>query len=110
MTSDNARTPDEMEAQARNLIRGAMATHGYSIRNLAATLTQAGYPIAERALALRINRGTFNLSFALLALKVMGADELSIKHIVLPKSFAATSPQSSERDAALHAHEESDAH
>lgn len=89
-TSGDSRKPDELEEQARNLIRGAMATHGYSFRKLADALKECGQPIGEKALALRINRGTFNLSFALLVLRVMGATELSIKHIAVGRSLDET--------------------
>ena len=85
-----SRKPDELEEQARNLLRGAMATHGYSFRRLAEVLKERGHPIDEKALALRINRGTFNLSFALLVLRAMGVTELSIKHVAVGEALEKT--------------------
>lgn len=86
----NSRKPDEWEEQARFLIKGVMATRGYSFKKLAAVLEDHGLPIGEKALALRINRGTFNLSFALQLLRVMGETELSIKHIAVGRSLEKT--------------------
>jgi hypothetical protein len=87
----NSRKPDEWEEQARNLIKGAMATRGYSFKKLAGVLDSHGLPIGEKALALRINRGTFTLSFALQLLRVMGETELSIKHVAVGRSLERTS-------------------
>lgn len=63
------------------MVRAAMAQRGYSFKSLAATLENTGYPITEKALALRVNRGTFNLGFALRMLRVMGVARVDIEHI-----------------------------
>ncbi len=75
------RAPDEWDLQARNLVKGSMATRGFKFKTLAARLEQLGYPITERALGLRVNRGSFNMGYALLMLRAMGETEVSIKHI-----------------------------
>ncbi|QHE87134.1 DUF6471 domain-containing protein [Hydrogenophaga sp. BPS33] len=85
------RSPDEWDVQARNLIKGVMATRGFRFKTLAARLEALGYPISEKALGLRVNRGSFNLGYALLMLRAMGETELSIKHIKLGASWVEAS-------------------
>lgn len=58
-----------------------MAKYGHSFKTLAGALEDKGYPITEKALALRVNRGTFNLGFALRMLRVMGEERLDIDHL-----------------------------
>jgi len=85
------RTPDLWDVQARNLIKGVMATRGFRFKTLAARLEELGYPTTEKALGLRVNRGSFNLGYALLMLRAMGETELSIKHVELGASWEKTS-------------------
>lgn len=85
------RTPDEWDLQARNLIKGVMVTRGFRFKTLAARLEELGHPITESALGLRINRGSFNLGYALLMLRAMGETELSVKHIALGAQWEKTS-------------------
>lgn len=85
------RAPDEWDVQARNLIKGVMATRGFRFKTLAARLEELGYPISEKALGLRVNRGSFNLGYALLLLRAMGETELSIKHVELGANWEKTS-------------------
>jgi hypothetical protein len=90
-TKDGDRTPDEWDVQARNLIKGVMVTRGFRFKTLAARLEELGHPITESALGLRVNRGAFNLGYALLMLRAMGETELSIKHIELGAQWEKTS-------------------
>jgi hypothetical protein len=85
------RKPDEWDTQARNLIKGVMVTRGFRFKTLAARLEELGHPITESALGLRVNRGSFNLGYALLMLRAMGETELSIKHIKLGAQWEKTS-------------------
>lgn len=58
-----------------------MALHGHSYKSLARALEDSGYPISDTALALRVNRGTFGLGFALRLLRAMGVKEVRIDHL-----------------------------
>ena len=59
-----------------------MALHGFTFKGLAAALEDDGYGSnTEAALALRINRASFNMGFALRVLRVMGVNSLDISHI-----------------------------
>lgn len=83
-----ARTPpDAWEREARRLLKGAMHVHGYeSYKSLARALEKAGEErITEASLALRINRGTFSMAFALRVLRVMGVKSLDISHVKVHK-------------------------
>lgn len=91
--SKNRAPPDEWDVQARQLIKGVMATRGFRFKTLAARLEALGHPITEGALTLRVNRGTFNLGYALLMLRAMGETELNIKHIQLGENWEGISKQ-----------------
>lgn len=81
-TKTSARpVPDEWDTHAKLLIKGAMALHDYSYKSLARALAGVGEEITASALALRINRGTFSLAFAIKVLLVMGVDSVDLGHI-----------------------------
>lgn len=87
----NRPAPDAWDVQARQLIKGVMVTRGFRFKTLADQLGKLGHPITEAALSLRVNRGTFNLGYALLMLRAMGETELSIKHIGVGDKWEGTS-------------------
>lgn len=81
-TKTSVRPPqDEWDTHAKRLIKGAMALHDYSYKSLARALEGVGEEITESALALRINRGTFSLAFAIKVLTVMGVESVDLGHI-----------------------------
>lgn len=75
--------PDSWDIAARRLLKSQMQLHGHSYKSLAHALEVTGYPITDTALALRVNRGTFGLGFALRLLRAMGAKEVKIDHLPL---------------------------
>lgn len=74
--------PDVWDTEAKRLVKGAMQIHGYTFKSLARALEVAGDPgVTAAAVALRINRGAFNMGFALRVLRVMGVRAIDISHV-----------------------------
>lgn len=78
-------SPDAWDKEARRLIKSSMQLHGYTFKSLARALDGQGYEVTEAALALRINRASFNMGFALRVLRVMGVKTVDLSHIKMHK-------------------------
>ena len=80
-------SPDKWDLEAKRLVKSAMTLHGYTFKSLAAALEDSGYGSnTDAALALRVNRASFNMGFALRLLRVMGVKTLDISHIKMHKA------------------------
>lgn len=77
--------PDIWDKEARRLVKSEMEARGYGYKALASALDAGGYKITEKALALRINRGTFTLGFALQMFRTLDVRALDISYIPLHK-------------------------
>lgn len=65
--------------QAKSLLKSELKRRGVSYRELAAKLTEMGYPDSERNIANKISRGGFTAAFFLQSLDAIGAKSLQIR-------------------------------
>lgn len=69
-------------AYAKGLLRGEMARHDVSYKELALLMGErSGDDESPTALITRINRGTFTLAFFLEAVTAMGSKSIDLGHI-----------------------------
>ena len=64
---------------AKRLLRSEMTKRGYSYRELAALLSEAGVPETEANLKKKITRGTFSAAYFLRCLRSMGVKSLELE-------------------------------
>jgi len=64
--------------RARDLIKGAMKTHGFSYKLLAAALARQGVQLSPKSLSTKINRGAFSADFLVECLRAMEVGVLSV--------------------------------
>lgn len=64
--------------RAHDLLKGAMKTHGFSYKLLAAALARQGVHLSPKSLSTKINRGAFSADFLVECLRAMEVGVLSV--------------------------------
>ncbi|MFM0483187.1 DUF6471 domain-containing protein [Paraburkholderia strydomiana] len=90
----------DYNAEARNLLRGQMASHGITLTQLAQLLIDDGVKQNLAPLSNKINRGKFPLAFFLHCMKVMGLDGT---YLLLPKESTRRVPKTTRAQIARQA-------
>jgi len=76
---------DQWPEHAKGLLKAELKKRNVGYRDLAEKLTAMGVPESERNIANKISRGGFTAAFLLQCLRAIGADDISISHLPLPR-------------------------
>lgn len=80
--SPERKPPDTWDKEAQRVIRLEMLRADVDVEELARRLKRMGSASpTEKALALRLSRGTFSFGFALKVLRALDLDSLDISHV-----------------------------
>jgi hypothetical protein len=80
--SPERKPPDKWDQEAQRVIRLEMLRADVDVGELAKRLKKLGSaPPTEKALALRLARGTFSFGFALKVLRALDLESLDISHV-----------------------------
>ncbi len=74
-------TEAEWSDKARRLLKAELARAELSYEELAAKLSEGGFPETKASIASKISRGTFSASFLLAALKTAGAPVIRLEDV-----------------------------
>ena len=74
----SAKTKDQWDAHARNLVKGELARRGLNYDDLVLRLKKIGVDDNANNLRSKINRGTFSATFLLQVLQAIGCKSLDI--------------------------------
>ena len=75
------RDDEEWIDHAKGLLKAELKRRNLTYRDLAARLTEAGFPENERNLTNKIARGSFTAAFLLQCLRVIGCESLDLSHL-----------------------------